>query len=504
MPSSPTSSHERERLEALERTELLDSAPEPDFDDIARLAAESCGTPMALISLVDRERQWFKANVGLQGVDETDRGVSFCTHAIESPDLFVVEDARADERFATSPLVQGFPHMRFYAGAPIHSPEGLRLGTLCVIDVKARTLNGSQRQLLLALKRQVELLVGLRAQVRAQAERNAELERAQEQLRQLNASLEAEVRERQRAEDALREKQTLLHGILSHIPYSVFWKDRHSVYQGANPRFAQDVGLSSPEELIGKSDLELSTPRELAELYRQDDAAVMKSGVPRLSFEEPLQRASGEEAWVLTSKVPLKDAQGRVQGLLGIYADISEQRRQQTTLRETQSLLEGYAANLETLVDEAQQRNHYLMENSGEAVFVLHEDGRVLHVNPVAERLLGTSEERLRGTAFESLCLENERDVLREALKDLRACGTARVEHQGLRSATGERLVLNIAASLQFSGIERRMLFVGRDVTEKWRLEQQFIQNERLASMGALAAGIAHEINNPKIGRAHV
>ncbi|MET0400863.1 MAG: PAS domain-containing protein, partial [Cystobacter sp.] len=355
----------------------------------------------------------------------------------------------------------------------------------------------SQRLVLLGLKRQVELLLRLRAQVRQMKQHNDELERAQEKMRLLNASLEAEMRERQRVEMRLRQKQDLLHSILSHIPYSVFWKDRDGVFLGANRQFARDFGLSSTDELIGKTDLELPIPREQAERYHQEDIRVMESGEGKINAEEPSQLAGQEAGWVLTSKVPLKNDDGSVRGVVGIYSDISERRRQHEAMQETRSLLERHAASLEAQVKEAHERNHYLMENSGEAVFMLHEDGRVLHVNPVAERLLGLPEERLRGTAFESLCLENEREPMRQALRDLRASGTVRLENQGVRGATGERLVLSIAASLQVTGETRRLLVVGRDITEKWRLEQQFIQNERLASMGALAAGIAHEINNP-------
>jgi PAS domain S-box-containing protein len=128
---------------------------------------------------------------------------------------------------------------------------------------------------------------------------------------------------------------------------------------------------------------------------------------------------------------------------------------------------------------------------------VLDAAGNVLEVNPVAERLLGISREQLLGTSFEALASENERGPLRRMLTDLRVRGTVRLEEQGLRSASGGRVALGIAASLQVSGTARRLLIVGDDLTEKRRLEQQNIQNDRLASMGALAAGIAHEINNP-------
>jgi len=488
---------ESQRLLALARTGLLDTLPEPEYDDIVRLAAESCGTPIALISLVDRDRQWFKANVGLPGVEETDRCISFCSHAIERDEIFLVEDARADARFATNPLVLSPPFIRFYAGAPLQTEDGFFLGTLCVIDQRSRTLSEAQRVSLLGLKRQVELLMRMRAQMNSLQARNEELARAHEHMRALNMRLRAEMDERQRIEGQLRDQQALLGSILTHIPYSIFWKDRRGAYLGANPRFAQDMGLSTSEQLLGKTDLELPTPRAQAEAYRRDDFEVMESGQPKLSFEEPLYRSSGEEAWVLTSKVPLKHTDGSVMGVVGIYADISERRRQQAALQDAKLLVERHVANLEAQIREAHLRNHHLMQNSGEAVFLLNEEGSVLDLNPVALRLLDASEDDLRGLSFETFAPEKSREPLRRALRDLRVVGTVRLESQVLESATGGRLMLDLAASLQVTGNTRRLLVVGHDVTEKWRLEQQSIQNERLASMGALAAGIAHEINNP-------
>ncbi|MCY1077343.1 PAS domain-containing protein [Archangium lansingense] len=486
------------RLQALERAGILDTPPEPDYDDIVRLAAESCGTPIALISLVDRDRQWFKANVGLHGVRETERVISFCTHAIEREGVFLVEDAIADERFSTNPLVQGEPFIRFYAGAPIQTEDGFPIGTLCVIDRRPRGLSESQRRCLMGLKRQLEQMLRVRTQLRQLKARNTELEQAQERMRSLNSFLQAEMRERQRIERQLLDQQELLTSLLTHIPHSVFWKDRNSVYLGCNPQFARDMGMSTPEELIGRTDFELPVLSSMrAEAYRRDDREVMESGIPKLSFEEPIDRLDGELSWVLTSKVPLKDPDGTVKGVVGIYADISERRRQEATMQEAKALIERHAAHLEEQVREAHERTLHLMEHSREAVFVLDEDGRVLKVNPVAERLLGLSREQLLGTSFESLAPEDEREPLRQTLKDLCVRGTVRLEDQGLRSADGGRVALGIAASLQVTGATRCLLIVGEDLTAKRRLEQQSIQNDRLAAMGALAAGIAHEINNP-------
>ncbi|PTL75948.1 histidine kinase [Vitiosangium sp. GDMCC 1.1324] len=488
---------EAQRLRALERSGLLDTPPEPAYDDIVRIAAESCGTPIALISLVDRDRQWFKANVGLQGVGATERCISFCTHAIEREGVFLIEDARADERFATNPLVQGEPFIRFYAGAPLQTEDGFSVGTLCVLDRRPRGLADSQLRNLLALKRQAELLLRLRSQVRQLKERNVELEQSQERMRSLNTYLQAEMRERQRVEHQLLEQQSLLSSILAHIPHSVFWKDRNSVYQGCNEQFARDMGLASPMEVIGRTDFEMPFPDEHADAYRRDDRAVMESGIPKLAFEEPIQPHGRTKFWALTSKVPLKNAEGTVQGVLGIYADISERRRQEAEMQEARRVIERNVAHLEEQVREVHERNRQLMESSGEAVFVLDAAGGIEEVNPVAERLLGMSREQLLGTSFETLAPEDEREPLRQALKDLRVRGTVCLEEQGLRSASGERVAVGIAASLQVTGETWRLLVVGADLTEKRRLEHQSIQNDRLASMGTLAAGIAHEINNP-------
>ncbi|QRN93694.1 PAS domain-containing protein [Archangium violaceum] len=498
MPPPAPKRDEAQRLLALERSSLLDTPPEPDFDDIVRLAAELCGTPIALVSLVDRSRQWFKANVGLSGVSETERGISFCTHAIEREGVFLVEDARADERFAFSPLVQGEPFIRFYAGAAILTEEGHALGTLCVIDRRPRTLSEAQRRGLLGLKRQVELQIHLRTQLRVAQERNAELEQSQERMRSLNSYLQMEMRERQRMERQMQDQQTLISSVLAHIPHSVFWKDRDSVFLGCNHQFARDMGVSSPEEVIGRTDLEMPyLTRELADLFRRGDREVMESGVPHLGYEETIRTPDGRESWVMTSKVPLKNPDGTVRGVLGIYIDLSERRRQENVLQEAKRLVEQHAAHLEAQVQEAQARTRQLMEYSGDAVFLLDDKGRVKEVNPVAERLLGLSREQLVGTFFELLAPENEREALRRALSDLRVRGTVRLSEQGLRSAAAGRVAFDISASLQVAGADRLLLVVGHDLTEKRRLEQQTLQNDRLASMGALAAGIAHEINNP-------
>jgi PAS domain S-box-containing protein len=179
--AAPIPTNEPERLDALRRTGVLDTAPEPAFDELTRLASLICGTPMAMVSLVDAERQWFKSKVGIEA-EGTPREHAFCAHAITQGDLFVVPDATADQRFADNPLVTGETHFRFYAGMPLMNPEGHALGTLCVVDREPRQLNDAQREALRALARQAAAQLELRRQVAETKSSAGRLARAQRQL----------------------------------------------------------------------------------------------------------------------------------------------------------------------------------------------------------------------------------------------------------------------------------------------------------------------------------
>jgi GAF domain-containing protein len=142
------------RVAALEKYAILDTEPEQAFDDLTLLASYVCKTPIALISLVDENRQWFKSKIGLS-VSETPRQVAFCSVAIQQPDVMVVPDTLQDERFRDNPLVVSEPRIRFYAGAPLINEDGQALGTLCVIDQKPRDITPEQKEALLALSRLV-------------------------------------------------------------------------------------------------------------------------------------------------------------------------------------------------------------------------------------------------------------------------------------------------------------------------------------------------------------
>ena len=147
--------NEAQRLETLRALRILDSAPEERFDRLTRMAKRMFGVPISLVSIVDSDRQWFKSAQGIEAT-ETPRAVSFCGHAILGDEVFTVEDASRDERFHDNPLVTGSPNVRFYAGCPLRVSNGHKMGTLCLIDNKPRTLDYEDRLLLEDLAKMAE------------------------------------------------------------------------------------------------------------------------------------------------------------------------------------------------------------------------------------------------------------------------------------------------------------------------------------------------------------
>ena len=227
------------RLEALAATEIMDTTSEAAFDSLTRLAAQLLGSPMALVSLVDRDRQWFKSRVGFDAT-EIARNIAFCAHAIAQPDsVFIVPDAAEDSRFADNPLVTGPPYIRFYAGAPIRSRENLGLGTLCILDTRPRNFSAGDAQVLRSLADQASALMDLRR-------------RSVELTAQLRSALPPEF-----AESASRESAAINHGadVLAVI-------DRSGTIVYANDALRAVLGLD-PLYWVGRNALEVIHPQDV-------------------------------------------------------------------------------------------------------------------------------------------------------------------------------------------------------------------------------------------------
>ncbi len=312
---------ESARLAALHALRVMDTLPEAVYDDIVALAAQICGTPIGLVSLLDSERQWFKARVGL-GPTETRRDLAFCTHAIASPEpVFVVEDATHDPRFNANPLVTGAPHIRFYAGAPILLPGGEAMGTVCVIDTVPRTLDAAQLRALQALARQVTALFELRLRSR--------------ELEQLSAQAAAE---RERSAEML---DIVLRGSnlglwYLHVPTGVVT---------VNERESEMVGLSSAQVQAGAlAWREFVHPDDWAKL----NAAIvphLKRETPSYECEHRLRHKDGHWVWVLSRAVVTeRDALGGAVRIVGTHMDITERTRDRQALQRTTDLLRRMGA----------------------------------------------------------------------------------------------------------------------------------------------------------------
>ena len=243
---APLPINEAARINTLYEYEILDTDPEQAFDDLTRLAAYICGTPTAVISLVDTDRQWFKSKVGLDAT-ETPRDVAFCAHAILKPDVFIVKDAHQDIRFADNPLVTSGPNLRFYAGAPLITEDDVAVGTICTIDYKPRDLTPEQQNALKILARQVVTQLKLRNNV---ASLEASLQQCQDTYLQFLQSKEAET---------LRESEERYRLLVDLCPETVAILI-DGKFEYINNAGAKLLGASSPEKLIGLPMLEFFHP----------------------------------------------------------------------------------------------------------------------------------------------------------------------------------------------------------------------------------------------------
>jgi PAS domain S-box-containing protein len=285
-------SNDEARLYTLHQYRILDTVEEQVFDDITQLAASICQTPIALVSLVDSNRQWFKSRHGLDAT-ETPRDVSFCGHAIHGNDIFEVKDAFSDPRFSDNPLVTGGPMVRFYAGAPIVAPNGHALGTLCVIDQNPKELSEDQKLSLKALARHVTHLF-----------------------------------------EARSSNITLLENIIQHVPSAIVLKEtKNFTYTLWNKNAEQIFNLQS-SEVLGKTVYDLF-PKKAADRHDYWDKHILKEG--RL-FDIPdtdVTLLGKTDQFLRIRKVPiLPDAQGNFRYILTVTEDVSIDKKMQMDLRQ--------------------------------------------------------------------------------------------------------------------------------------------------------------------------
>ncbi len=323
MHQGTTSINEQQRLHALYQLDLLDTAPEPEFDELVHLAAAICGAPISMVSLVDEDRQWFKAATGLE-LTETSREVAFCDHAIRQPDLMLIEDATQDPRFSQNPMVVGESGLRFYAGMPVFSPDGLPVGTLCVMDRIPRTLTKDQRATLRVLASQTNARLELRVKRR-------ELEQALTRAEAATARLAASEQRFQTFMDS--------------GPFMAYLKDGEGRMLYYNQKTARHFDVSR-SFMLNKTDAEL-WPRELALSYREHDLEALHAAALIVRDEQTLNPDATISTW-RSYKFPCTDADG--QPLLGgVSLDVTAELQREAELQRSQNELEAANRQLREL-----------------------------------------------------------------------------------------------------------------------------------------------------------
>lgn len=333
----PPPIHEAERLEALRSLRILDTPPEPHFDAVCRTAQSLFGVPIALVSLVEEDRQWLKAKCGVD-VESTSRDVAFCHHTILGDDVLVVEDAALDPRFSDNPFVTGEPHIRFYAGAPLVLRPGLRMGSLCVIDTVPRTFSLTQRQQLADLAQIVVAHLRLH-EMRLASEEEAERRRASEAL--LREQSEALAQRKA----SLRETNRLL-SLAEQIAHVGHWRvDARSGERTWSDEVLRIYGLAVAPKSIG--------PDDALALYHPDDREQVRDAVSRaLTSGEPFDlqarivRPTGEVRTIVARGLADRDDAGAVSAIVGTLMDITDLVRARDDLETTSARLH---ATLETM-----------------------------------------------------------------------------------------------------------------------------------------------------------
>ena len=377
--------NEPERLGALREYEILDTEAEEKFDDLTLLARHICDTPIALISFVDADRQWFKSRIGLT-TSQTPRAVSFCGHAILEEDVMVVPDTAADERFADNPMVTGAPGIRFYAGAPLLTSTGYALGTLCVIDRKPRELTAEQLDALRALARQVVAQLELRRRLK---------------------------RERQEAKEAIDERDTTLQLIVSQMP-AVLW----STDTNLRLTSSEGAGLTGlghkPGQFVGVT---------LFDFFRTTDPEFL----PLVAHRKALlgESVSFEVDWsgrtYASHCEPLRNPDNSIRGVIGIALDITRQKRSERELQKSFSLLRA------------------TLDSADEGILVVDERGKIsnfnasfVHMWRVPEEIAATrDEDRLLAFLLDSV--EDSGDFAKKVMglhskRDVETSGTVKLK----------------------------------------------------------------------------
>lgn len=427
------------RLKALQDLAILDSPREQSFDDMAQVAMQLCNVPIAVVSLVDRDRQWFKSCFGLEAT-ETPRDVAFCAHAILVPDdVLVVEDATKDSRFIDNALVTGPPHIRFYAGAPLITSEGMALGTLCVIDYQPRTLSAEQITSLKALARQVVQLLRLRS-----------------------------------AHDVIQHNEKLLGSLLSNFPGAAYRCEN-------NAEWKMHYLSDAVKQLTGypASDFLVQGVRSLTDITHPDDR----------------ERVHNEIQTALAVGQPF-DIQYRIQRADGQWRNVQEVGRGVFNVRGGVDFLDGFIWDIQARIDSDKEKFitttklSQLFEMAPIGILQVGENAELIESNPEFNRMMGYSSAELRGISFLSLTPEIDWEKSQQAILELKVSGRFGPIEKHYRHKNGELIPVEVSGSIINIGEGGAQCWwtLVKDIREQKRMER--MKSEFIST-------VSHELRTP-------
>ena len=440
-------SNELARFEALCHYQILDTTSEQAFDDIAHLARQICGTPIAIINFVTDKRQWFKAKIGVD-ITEVPRYLGLCPICIQQRDILVIPDTLADQRTKNNPVVTSYPYVRFYAGAPLITPEGQVIGTLCVIDRIPREISQEQVESLKALSRQVI---------------------AQLELRRKLADLACTALEYKRMEMQLSGREKLLTDFLENGTIGLHWVGQDGKILWANKAELELLGYSR-EEYIGRHIAEFHVDPEVID----DFLCKLAANETIHNYEARLRCKDGSIKYVLINSNVLW-ADGEFIHTRCFTRDITERKQAQQKISEQAALL----------------------DISTDAIFVQDMNNHILFWNKGAERLYGWSAAEVIGQNAWQLLDQGTNFQYPEIFKIIEKVGFWQGDLYKI-TKSGQTIIVHSRCTLvrDEANQPKSILVVHTDITEKKQLEAQFLRAQRMESIGTLASGIAHDLNN--------
>ena len=447
--NAPLPGNERRRLEVLWDYGVLDTPPETEFDELAALAAHVCEVPVALISLVDEHRQWFKSKVGLTA-SETPRDISFCAHAILQTDLFVVPDAANDPRFAGNPLVTGEPFIRFYAGAPLLTPDGHLVGTLCVTDRRPRELTPDQQQALRVLAR----VVMMRLEARRRSRQKTAAARPEAGPGAMDSRLQAELAERKKIEEAAR----LYAEVVENIQVGLF------VWQLEAPGDAREFRLVATNRAAARQ-MGIAAGKIVGRMIAESFPRLLDTDLPGL-FLEVLRTGEARSLEVFhygDERIPESDFSIRLFPLANQCVGMAFENVTDRRLVE-QAQLEGQA------------RKSAILDAALDAIVTVDHEGRIFEWNPAAEKMFGHRRNQVLGRELAPLLfVPAAQSLVQEGLAQFVSVGETRlIGHRvelTARKADGREFPVELSVvRVPKAGAP---IFTGfiRDITERKQFE---------------------------------